>query len=197
MKMTAASDLPRQRVTPARCQVYLTVPRAIPSDFAAILSAVLDAAPVACLRLPAFPEAVEFLRLAQSRNVAAILDGNADLARLEADGVHLTAGADYAAARRLLGEQAIVGVHCGNSRHVAMLAADAGADYVALDADLELVAWWAEVMVVPVVVDLGDDNARAAEFAAAGAEFVLVGSAVFDDPSGAPAAVAKLAAAIA
>ena len=78
-----------------------------------------------------------------------------------------------------------------------MLAADAGADYVALDADLELVAWWAEVMVVPVVVDLGNDCARAAEFAAAGAEFVMAGSAIFDDPSGAPAAVAKLAAAIA
>jgi len=183
---------------PARCQIYLAIPRDIPSDFGAILAAVLDAAPVACLRLPAFPEAVAFLRLAQSRNVAAVLDGNADLAeRLEADGVHLAAGADYAQARRLLGEQAIVGIHCRSSRHAAMLAADAGADYVALDADLELVAWWAEVMVVPVVVDLGNDCARAAEFAAAGAEFVMAGSAIFDDPSGAPAAVAKLAAAIA
>ena len=183
---------------PGRCQLYLAAPAAFPPDFAARLAAVLDAAPVACLRLPALPEAAEFLRFAQARDIAALLDGNAELAqRLGADGVHLTDGAEFAAARRLLGDQAIVGVHCGSSRHAAMLAADAGADYVAVDADLELVAWWAEVMVVPVVVELGDNIARAAEFAAAGADFVLAGAPIFNDPAGAPAAAAKLAAEIA
>ena len=196
--MTTASDPPRQGGMSARCQLYLAAPPTFPPDFAQRLTAVLDAAPVACLRLPALPEATEFLRLAQSRDIAALLDSNAELAqRLGADGVHLSDPADYAAARRLLGDQAIVGVHCGGSRHAAMLAADAGADYVAFDADLELVAWWAEVMVVPVVVELGDDITRAAEFAAAGADFVLAGAAIFDDPTGAPAAVARLAAEIA
>jgi len=183
---------------PARCQLYLAAAPAFPSDFAARLAAVLDAAPVACLRLPALPEAAEFLRLAQARDIAALLDGNAELAqRLGADGVHLTDGADFTAARRLLGDQAIVGVHCGNSRHAAMLAADAGADYVAVDADLELVAWWAEVMVVPVVVELGDDIARAAEFADAGADFVAIGEILWREPENAPATAKRLAAAIA
>jgi thiamine-phosphate pyrophosphorylase len=182
---------------PQRCQLYLAAPAALPSDFAATLVAVLDAAPVACLRLPAIPEAVELMRLAQARDVAALLDGNAELAeRFGADGVHLADGSDYAAARRLLGDQAIVGVHCGLSRHGAMLAADAGADYVAFDADLELIAWWAEIMVVPVVAELGSDLARAAEFAAAGADFMLAGPALFDDRHNAPAAAMRLAAAI-
>jgi len=183
---------------PARCQLYLAAPAAFPPGFAAILGAVLDAAPIACLRLPALPEAAELLRFAQARDVAALLDGNPELAqRLGADGVHLADGKDYAAARRLLGEQKIVGVHCGISRHAAMLAADAGADYVAFDAELDLVSWWAEMMVVPVVAELGSDLARAADFAAAGADFVSAGGAIFADPIEAPAAAAKLAAAIA
>jgi thiamine-phosphate pyrophosphorylase len=152
---------------------------------------------VACLRLPALPEAAESLRLAQSRDIAALLDGDPELAqRLGADGVHLSDPADYAQARRLLGDQAIVGVYCGSSRHAAMLAAEAGADYVAFDADLELVAWWAEVMVVPVVVELGDDIARAGEFAAAGADFLAPGAALFDHPAGTSEGVAMLVAAI-
>ena len=179
---------------PGRCQLYLAAPPAFPPDFAARLATVLDAAPVACLRLPALPEAAEFLRFAQARDIAALLDGNAELAqRLGADGVHLTDGAEFAAARRLLGDQAIVGVHCGSSRHAAMLAADAGADYVAVDADLELVAWWAEVMVVPVVVELGDDIARAAQFAAAGADFVAIGGTLWREPDDAPATIRQLA----
>ncbi len=181
-----------------RCQLYLAAPATFSPDFAATLATVLDAAPVACLRLPALPEATELLRLAQARDVAVLLDGNAELAeRLGADGVHLAADAPYAAARRVLGDQAIVGVHCGLSRHAAMLAADAGADYVAFDADLELVAWWAEVMVVPVVVELASGLARAVEFAAAGADFVLAGAALFDHPAEAPAAAKRLAAAVA
>lgn len=183
---------------PARCQLYLAAPVALSSDFAAVLAAVLDAAPVACLRLPASPEAAGLLRIAQARDVAVLLDDNPELAeRLGADGVHLADGADYAAARRLLGTQNIVGVHCGASRHAAMLAADAGADYVAFDPELDLVSWWAEMMVVPVVAELGRDLARAAEFAVAGADFVSAGGAVFADPIEAPAVAAWLAAAIA
>lgn len=183
---------------PAGCQLYLAAPEVLPPDFAARLAAALEAAPVACLRLPQLPEAIEFIRLAQERNVAALLDGNPELAdRFGADGVHLADAADYAAARSLLGDSAIVGVHCGLSRHAAMLAAEAGADYVSFDADLDLVAWWAEIMVVPVVAELGNDFARAAEFAAAGADFVVPGHTLFDDPAGSAEAIARLAAAIA
>ena len=168
---------------PARCQLYLAAPAILPADFAAPLTAALDTTSIACLRLPAQARLGALVDLAQSRGVAVVLEGEPELARrLGADGVHLADGAGYAAARRTLGDQAIVGVHCGTSRHAAMEAGDAGADYVAFDPDLELVAWWAELMVVPLVAEIGDDLDRAAAFAAAGAEFICLGPAIWGDP---------------
>ena len=72
-----------------------------------------------------------------------------------------------------------------------MEAGEAGADYVAFAADLELVRWWAELMLVPVVAEL-DSPDLAAEFAAAGAEFIALGEALWHDPAGAAAAVRNL-----
>ena len=66
-----------------------------------------------------------------------------------------------------------------------MEAGEAGADYVSLAADLELVRWWAEIMVVPVVVELGEELDQAADFIAAGAEFIALGEALWHDPAGA------------
>jgi len=180
------------------CQIYLAAPRELPPDFADTLAAVIDAAPIACLRLPALPEVAALVNLAQQRNVAVLLDGNPELARrLGADGVHLADGQDYRDARQQLGADAIVGVACGRSRHAAMEAGEAGADYVAFEPDLELVAWWAETMVVPVVAELGEELNRAAEFAAAGPEFIGVGTPLWLAADGAPAAAIRLAAAIA
>ena len=134
------------------------------------------------------------MKLAQQRNVAVLLDGNPELARrLGADGVHLADGRGYRDARQELGADAIVGVACGRSRHAAMEAGEAGADYVAFEPDLELVAWWAETMVVPVVAELGEDIAQAAQFAKAGAEFILVGAAIFVEKFAAVEAVKKVA----
>ncbi len=177
----------------ARCRLYLAAPTALPADFAASLAAVLKAGDVACLRLAPGPDIRPLVALAQAQACAVLLAGRPDLVGdMGADGVHLGDPADYENARRLLGATASIGVFCDASRHLAMEASEAGADYVAFASDLDLVAWWAELMVVPVVVELGDNLERAADFIAAGADFICPGEALWHDPEGAAAAVRRL-----
>jgi len=164
----------------ARCRLYLSAPAAPPANFSQTLAAVLVAGNVACLRLAPHPDIHSLVAMAQAGGSAVLLDGRPDLvASLGADGVHLSDPSAYDRARRLLGSEASIGVHCNSSRHLAMLASEAGADYVAFSSDLELVGWWAELMVVPVVAELGDDLDRAAEFIAAGADFICPGEALW------------------
>ena len=177
---------------PAGCQLYLAAPAELPPDFAATLSAVLEAAEIACLRLPPRPGIGDLVRLAQGRGTAVVIEGDSDLAAvLGADGVHLADLKTYGAARDRLGHDAIIGVSCDRSRHDAMEAGEAGADYVAFAADLELVRWWAELMLVPVVAEL-ESLGQAAEFAATGAEFIALGRALWNDPAGASVAMRSL-----
>jgi thiamine-phosphate pyrophosphorylase len=179
----------------ARCRLYLSAPAALPADFAASLAAVLAAGDVACLRLAPGAEIRPLVALAQTRGCAVLLDGHPELVTdLGADGVHLGDPADYENARRLLGPEASIGVFCGDSRHLAMETSEAGADYIAFVPDLDLVAWWAELMVVPVVVELGDDLERAADFIAASADFICPGLALWREPEDAAAAVRRLSA---
>jgi len=183
---------------PARSRLYLVAPAAPAVDFAAALRAVLEAVDVACLRLPPLRELAPAIRLAQSHGAAVVLDGAVELAaEFRADGVHLPDLAGFRAARKRLGEGAIVGVHCATSRHAGMEAGEAGADYVSFAADLELVRWWAEMMEVPVVAELGGVLERAAEFAAAGAEFIAAGDALWREPERSLDVARRLAAAIA
>jgi thiamine-phosphate pyrophosphorylase len=180
--------------TPARCQLYLAAPGDLAPNFSAILSDILDLVEVACVRLPPVFKARELVRLAQARGTAVVIDGDAEMAvALGADGAHLGELEKYGLARRRLGDSAILGVHCGRSRDRAMRAGEAGADYIAFDPDLDLVRWWAEIMVVPMVAELGEALDRASDFAAAGAEFVAAGEALWRDPAGAPAAARRLA----
>ena len=183
-------------MAPARCQLYLVAPAELPPDFAETLGGVLEAAEIACLRLPPRPGMAHMVRLAQGRGTAVVIEGDPELAAaLGADGVHLPDMKAYGAARGRLGHDAIIGVSCDRSRHDAMEAGEAGADYIAFAADLELVRWWAELMLVPLVAEL-ESLDQAAEFAAAGAEFIGLGEALWHDPAGAPAAAKRLAAAI-
>ncbi|HZT20478.1 MAG TPA: thiamine phosphate synthase [Dongiaceae bacterium] len=182
---------------PARCQLYLAAPAEPAPDFAPVLGALLEAVPVACLSLPPLPAMKDLANLAQARGTAVVLREDFELASVTgADGVHLGGIERYGAARRRLGPEAIVGVACGGSRHAAMEAGEAGADYVALAADLELIGWWAELMVVPVVAELGEALDMAGALAAAGADFVAAGEALWRDPASALAAAKRLAAAI-
>src|ERR1700753_1410130 len=125
------------------CRLYLITPPAIDdlTAFGRSLALALDAGDVAALqiRIKDAPDsviaaAVEALGpIAQARGVAVILNDRPDLAaKLGCDGVH--GGQDdapYHEAPRIIGEAAMIGVPCHDSRHLAMEAAEAGADYVA------------------------------------------------------------------
>jgi thiamine-phosphate pyrophosphorylase len=142
--------------------------------------------------------------IAQAAGVAVIVNDRPDLAvQIGADGVHI--GQDdmpYAAARALVGKDKIVGVTCHASRHLAIEAADAGADYVAFGAffptatkepkaraDTDLLGWWSELMTVPAVAIGGITVANAKPLIDAGADFLAVCSGVWSHPGGPEAAV--------
>jgi thiamine-phosphate pyrophosphorylase len=123
-------------------------------------------------------------------------------AELGCDGVHVgQEDASYAEARAAL-PKGIVGVTCHDSRHLAMEAAEAGADYIAFgaffptqtkdpktSADIELLSWWSEMMVVPSVAIGGITVANAPALVAAGADFLAVSAGVWDHDGGPESAV--------
>ena len=132
-----------------------------------------------------------------------------DLAvRLDCDGVHVgQEDMRCAEARRIVGPDRQVGVTARASRHLAMEAAEAGADYVAFGAffpsttkpvaapaglepaDLEIVEWWSELMEIPCVATGGITVGNAAPVIAAGADFLAVAGGVWDHKDGPEAAV--------
>jgi thiamine-phosphate pyrophosphorylase len=202
----------------AGCRLYLVTPPVLTLEFADDLAAALDAGDVACvqLRLKNLPDneirhAVETLRpVAQSRDVAFLLNDRPDLAAQSGcDGVHVgQEDMPYAAARALVGN-GMIGVTCHNSRHLAVGAAEAGADYVAFGAfyptltkqppamaEIDTIAWWAEMMEVPCVAIGGITAANCAPLVEAGADFLAVVGAVWQHPDGAAAGVRAMLAAI-
>ena len=184
------------------------------------MKAALDAGDVACVQLrlkeaddDAVRAAADALRpLCHAREVAFLINDRPDLAaQTGADGVHVGQhDAACATARQVVGENAIVGVTCHNSRHLAMLAGDEGADYVAFgafyptttkqaktQADLDLLAWWSEVTELPCVAIGGITVANCGRLVTAGADFIAVISAVWNHAEGPAAAVAAFNDAIA
>jgi thiamine-phosphate pyrophosphorylase len=199
------------------CQLYLISPPAIDGGFADRLAAALDAGPVAAFQLRLKGVADEMIVAAAealipvcaAHDVAFILNDRADLAaRVGADGVHLGQGdGDPREARRLLGPKAQIGVTCHDSRHLAMEAGEAGADYVAFGAfyptdtkatehrpDPSILGWWTTVFELPCVAIGGITPANAPPLIEAGADFLAVCGAVWNDPEGEAAAVRKFAA---
>lgn len=199
---------------PRECRLYLITPPALPDveAFAATLAAALDAGDVAALQIrlkevddDTVRRAVDALRpVVQDRGVALILNDNPDLAKeTGCDGVHIgQKDTPYKQARAIMGPDAIVGVTCNDSRHLAMVAAENGADYVAFgaffptttkettaEADADLLEWWQSMMTTPCVAIGGitADNAR--PLVEAGADFIAVSSGVWAHPDGPAAAV--------
>jgi thiamine-phosphate pyrophosphorylase len=144
------------------------------------------------------------MRIAQSHDVAFIVNDRPDLAKkLGADGVHVgQEDAPYAEARALLGPDKIVGVTCHNSRHLAMEAAEAGADYVAFGAfyptstkapktraEPEILTWWQDIMEAPCVAIGGITTVNALPLVEAGADFLAVAAGVWEHAAGPEAAV--------
>ena len=201
------------------CRLYLITPPALPEKFEDLLAAALDAGDVAAvqLRLKDVPDdviarTVEKLRpIVQSRDVAFILNDRPDLAvKLGCDGAHVgQTDMKVTQARKILGDLTL-GVTCHNSRHLAMEAAEAGADYVAFGAffptatkeppemaEIETLRLWAEVMEVPCVAIGGINAENCAPLVKAGAEFLAVVSAVWSHPNGPAAGVKAMLKAIA
>lgn len=200
----------------ARCQLYLISPANPCPDLADSLASALDGGPVAAFQLrlkglgdEAVARAAEPLqRLCADRDVAFIVNDSMALAkRLGADGVHLGQGdGDPREARQLLGPTAQIGVTCHDSRHLAMDAGEAGADYVAFGAfyptatketvhrpDPSILTWWSAVFELPCVAIGGINANNARPLIDAGADFLAVSNAVWSHPAGPGAGVAAFA----
>ncbi|MCC7271557.1 MAG: thiamine phosphate synthase [Alphaproteobacteria bacterium] len=207
--------------TDGGCRLYLITPAALdPDAFVDVLAAALDGGDVACVQLrlkdlddDAFRRAIERLMpVAHARDVAFLVNDRPDLAAaMGCDGTHVgQQDTPYAEARRLVGPDAIVGVTCHDSRHLAMEAAEAGADYVAFGAFYptqtkpsryrptpELLEAWTQATTVPCVAIGGIKPENCAPLVRAGADFLAVVTGVWDHPDGPGAGVAAYVRAIA
>jgi thiamine-phosphate pyrophosphorylase len=195
-------------------QLYLISPPDVTGDFADRLAAALDAGPVAAFQLRVKGvDQHEAARLAEplqaicaAREVAFIVNDSAALAkRIGADGVHLGQDdGDPREARALLGPAAQIGVSVHDSRHLAMEAGEAGADYVAFGAfypsatkparhhpDPSILGWWSTLFEIPCVAIGGITPANGRVLVEAGADFLAVCQAVWGDERGPAAAVAE------
>ncbi|MGH6950433.1 MAG: thiamine phosphate synthase [Vitreimonas sp.] len=197
-----------------RARLYLITPPAFELvAFTRALGDALAAGDVASvqLRLKDVSDA-EALRIGaalkdsvQAADAAFIVNDRPDLAaKLGADGVHVgQQDMSYAEARRVVGPERIVGVTAHNSRHLAMEAAEAGADYVAFGAfyptgtkqpqhwaEPEILEIWQETMETPCVAVGGITVDNAARLVRAGADFLAVSAGVWSHPQGPRAAVA-------
>jgi thiamine-phosphate pyrophosphorylase len=198
---------------PAPRLYLVTPPLAETKEFSAQLAAALAAGNVAAvlLRLSGADERTIINRAealaptVQDKGAALLLDGHAGVvARAGADGAHVTGMAAFTEAMERLKPDRIVGVGGLASRHDAMVAAEAGADYVmfgepgaagerpAFEAIAERVAWWAEVFEVPCV-GFAASMDEVAPLAAAGADFVALGDWLWRDAPAIAATVMRAA----
>ncbi len=198
-------------------ELYLISPQSVGGGFPDRLKAALAGGPVAAFQLRVKDvDPHELARLAEplqricaDAGTTFIVNDSVALAkRLGADGVHLgQSDGDIREARAILGPAAQIGRTCHDSRHLAMDAGEAGADYVAFGAFYEtttkpsdyrpkpeLLSWWASLFEVPCVAIGGITPANAAPLVAAGADFIAVCQAVWgkDDPGGEVAKFAEL-----
>ena len=204
------------------CQLYLISPLDVGGAFPDRLARALDAGPVAAFQFrvknvdehEAARLAEPLQRICADREVAFIVNDSIALAkRLGADGVHLgQQDGSVADARARLGKAAQIGVTCHDSRHLAMEAGEAGADYVAFGAffpsstkdtkhvaEPELLAWWAQLFELPCVAIGGITAAKCGPLVSAGADFLAVSNAVWggDEAEGVRALNAAIAKALA
>ncbi|MEM1363282.1 MAG: thiamine phosphate synthase [Pseudomonadota bacterium] len=190
-----------------RPQLYLITPPAPdPVAFPDALASVLDAAEIACLRLSLASDDADHVArmadvtraIAHARDVPLVIDRHLKLVEPHGlDGVHFPDGARHVrAARKELSADQIVGAGCGNSSHDGMSAGEAGADYVAFSpvtpslldtappAELDLFAWWSEMIELPVIAEGGLTD-EAIQSLAPVTDFLAFGSEIWQ--SDAPA----------
>ena len=198
-------------------RLYLATPEVDdPSHLVAGLPELLAAADVAAVLVRLKPtdqrtmitRAKALAPAIQNAGAALLLDGHAELvARAGADGAHLTGLAALEDAWPSLKPDRIAGIGGLATRHDSMTAGEAGADYVlfgepdakgqrpSMEAIAERLQWWDELF-EPPCIGYAASREEAAEFAAAGADFVLVGDFIWADPRGARAALIDIEQAI-
>jgi thiamine-phosphate pyrophosphorylase len=186
----------------SKCELYLISPLDVGGTFPERLERALSAGPVAAFQFrvkgidqhEAATLAEPLLAICRAHDVAFIVNDDIGLAkRLGADGVHLgQSDGTVAEARGELGREAQIGVTCHDSRHLALEAGEAGADYVAFGAffpsttkasehrpELELLEWWHQYLEIPSVAIGGITPANCAPLIEAGADFLAVSGAVW------------------
>lgn len=206
-----AAQFERDPRRPA-CQLYLISPLDVTGAFPDALQAALDAGPVAAFQFrvkgvdqhEAARLAAPLQEICAAHEVAFIVNDDMGLAkRLGADGVHLGQDdGDPEDARRLLGSAAQIGITCHDSRHLAMEAGEAGADYVAFGAffptstketrhrpDPSILSWWTTLFEIPCVAIGGITPENGRVLVEAGADFLAVSAAVWAHADGPAAAV--------
>ena len=184
------------------CKIYLISPLDVGGAFPDRLGRALDAAPVAAFqfRVKGIDEhaaahlAEPLQSICAERDVAFIVNDSVSLAkRIGADGVHLgQSDGDLREARERLGREAQIGVTCHASRHLAMEAGEAGADYVAFGAffptltkevghhaESEILTWWQSIFELPCVAIGGITPGNCGDLVRAGADFIAVSAAVW------------------
>jgi thiamine-phosphate pyrophosphorylase len=202
----------------AACRLYLITPPRLEAGFEERLKRALDAGDVACLQLRLKDAdadevarwAERLMPLAQRHDVAFLLNDDAILAaKLGCDGAHLgQQDGDHAGARMLLSGK-ILGITCHDSRHLAMVAGEMGADYVAFgaffptatkeakhQAGVDLLEWWSSMMEIPSVAIGGITPENCGPLVRAGADFLAVVGAVWNHPEGEAAGIRAMNAAI-
>lgn len=211
------AELFAEREERGRCQLYLISPLDVGGVFPERLAKALDAGPVAAFQFrvkdvdqhkaAALAEPLQYI--CRERDVAFIVNDSISLAkRIGADGVHLGQGdGDPREARKLLGLGAQIGVTCHDSKHLAMEAGEAGADYVAFGSfyptttkevrhqpEPAILGWWTTIFEMPCVAIGGITPENARPLIEAGADFVAACGSVWNAPEGEAEAVRRFAA---
>ena len=203
-------------MTQPPCQLYLISPLDVGGSFPARLARALDTRAVAAFQFrvkglddhAAAILAEPLRRICADQDCSFIVNDSIALAkRLGADGVHLgQTDGSVAEAREVLGREAQIGVTCHASRHMALEAGEAGADYVAFGAffdsptkpsehrpELDILEWWQTFFELPCVAIGGITPANCAPLVRAGADFLAVSNAVWGGDEVAAVAAFKLA----
>jgi thiamine-phosphate pyrophosphorylase len=203
-----------QKADKSAPRLYLITPAiGDPAPFADPLASALAAADVAAVLLRLAPAGERDLinrvkalaQIVQAADAALVLDGHPEIAaRAGADGAHLAGIETFIAAVESLKPARIAGCGGLTSRDAAMAAGERGADYVlfgepdvgghrpAFPAIIERIEWWAELFTIPCVGFAANPDEIEA-LAAAGADFIAYGAAIWDDPRGPASALAEAA----
>jgi thiamine-phosphate pyrophosphorylase len=191
----------------AGCQLYLSIPAAFSGEASLVEKALAAArAPSLLVLGEGTPERLAaMIGAAHRQNATVLTDNAAAMANVQGfDGLHLPADVPaIKAARDRLGPDRIVGADCLPSRHEAMTLAEAGADYIAFGRgedgkaieDLaEMIGWWGELIELPCAAWLAADAPEAAwRMLAAGADFVIPGPEIWDEPQAVCGKIERLA----